>query len=83
MDLEFAVEPAGADGDVGAVTNSGEEEFCLGDGSGEVGIGEHDDFALGFEQAVADAEAFAVIAGVFKESDFGVGLGEAKDLGGG
>ena len=70
--LAAAVEPAGADGDVGAVVDGGEEALGFFDGRGEVGVGEHDDIAGGLEDAVADAVALAAVAGVLEEAEVGV-----------
>jgi hypothetical protein len=65
--LLLFVEPAGADGDVGTGVDGGEEELGFLDGSGEVGVGEHDDVAGGLEETIADGVAFAAVAGIFDE----------------
>ena len=70
--LFLFVEPAGADGYVGAVVDGGEEELGFFHGGGEVGVGEHDDVAGGLEEAVADGVALALVAGVLDEMEAGV-----------
>src|SRR5580692_6896090 len=56
--LAGALEPAGADGDVCAGGDGGEEAVGFLNGRGEIGVGEHDHFAEGVEDAVAHAVAF-------------------------
>jgi len=51
MGLAAGGEPAGADGDIGAVGNGLEEAFGFFDRGREVGVGEHDDIAEGVEDA--------------------------------
>ena len=72
-------EPAGADGDVGALGDGLEEALGLRDGSGEVGVREHDDVPPGVQDAGADAVAFAAVAGILHEVNFGGGEGEVAD----
>ena len=81
--LFLLVEPAGADGDVGAVVDCGDEALGFFDGGGEVGVGEHDDFAGGLEEAVADGVAFAAVAGILDEVEAGVRGHPLLDDGGG
>ena len=64
--LARALKPAGADGDVGAVGDGGEEAFGFFHGRGEIGVSEHDDLAEGLQQAVAHAVALAVVAGILE-----------------
>ncbi len=76
-------EPAGADGDVGAGVEGGEETLGFFDGRGEVGVSEHDDLARGLEEAVADGVAFAAVAVVVDEMEVGVsGHPALDDVGG-
>ncbi len=67
--LAGAVHPAGADGDVGAVFEGGDQALCLFHGGREVGVGEHDDVAGGLQEAVADGVAFALVAGILDEME--------------
>ena len=80
--LLLLVEPAGADGYVGAVVDGFDEALGFFDGGGEVGVGEHDDVACGLEEAVADGVAFAAVAGVLDEMQAGVRGPPALDDGG-
>ena len=81
--LAGALEPAGADGDVCAGGDGGEEAFGFFNGRGEIGVGEHDHFAEGVENAVAHTVALAVVAGILEEPDLGVVFCEgADDFGG-
>ena len=81
--LLLLVEPAGADGYVGAGVEGGDEALGFFDGGGEVGVGEHDDIAGGLEQTVADGVALAAVAGILDEMEAGVGGHPMLDDGGG
>ncbi len=81
--LARALQPAGADGDVGAGGDGGKQALGLLDGRGEIGVGEHHHFAEGVENAVAHAVALAAVAGILEQPDLGgVGGKGADHLGG-
>lgn len=83
LGLQVGAKPAGADGDVGAGGDGGEKFLRLGDRGGEIGVGEEADVAASVEHSVADAEAFAAVAGILDEKDLRVGLAVlADDFGG-
>ena len=69
--LAADVEPAGSDGDVGAVAMAAKRRSASSHGRGEVGVGEHDDLAEAVEDSVANAEALAAVGAVIEEADVG------------
>ena len=76
MGLAAALQPARADGDVGAVGDGGKQALGLLDGRREVGVGEHDHLAERLQHAVAHAVALAAVAGIFKQPDLGRTAGQ-------
>jgi len=81
--LLLLVEPAGADSDVGAGIDCGDEALGFFDGGGEVGVGEHHNLSRSLEEAVADRVAFAAVAGILDEMKAGVRGHPLLDDGGG
>jgi hypothetical protein len=77
--LARALEPARADGDVGAAGDGGKKPVGFLDWSREIGIGKHDYLAERVKNAVAHAVTFAAIAGILEHADFGRILGEGTN----
>src|ERR1039458_5108460 len=61
MSLPAFFQPSRSDGDVRALVDGGKQQFSLLDGDRKSGVGEHDDVAMGLQQAGAHAVALAAV----------------------
>ena len=67
LGLRFGAEPARTDGDVGAFIQSREKLRSFLNRRGQIGVAEEDDPPACMQHAIADAESFAVVAGIFHQ----------------
>ena len=73
-----ALQPARADGDVGAAGDRREQALGFLDGRGEIGVGKHHDLAQRLQQSVANAVAFAAVAGILSSRTSGASAAKAR-----
>src|SRR5580704_12487377 len=81
--LQFGLQPARSDGDVGAVTQRLKKFGKLLDRRRQVGVAENDHPATRLQHAMAHAVTFAAVAGVFDQPQCGIAFCEtAHDFSG-
>jgi hypothetical protein len=81
--LQFGIQPARADRDIGAGLNGGEQLVRFLDRRREIGITKKCNISLGVKHSIADAETLAAITRVFYKPETGILLGvPAYDLDG-